>query len=400
MSRQAVHVLHVITGLQTGGAETMLARVVRRLARDGFRVSVLTLTSGGILAEALAREGIHVVSLGMESRLPTPAVLWRLRHHLRTLQPEVVQGWLAHGNLVATLGTMLFARRTPLLWNVRQALYDVHYEPLVTRLVIALGARLSRRPVHILYNSSVSARQHEAAGYEAQRTRVIPNGFDLARFRPNPAARAAVRNELGVPGPAPLIGLVARYHPMKDHATFLAAARQLAGSGVPAHFLLAGQQVDSSNAVFRSALDDPVLGPRLHLLGERTDTERLYAAMDIGTLSSYTEAFPNVLGEAMACGTPCVATDVGEARSIIGETGIVVPARDPAALASAWADLLARSPDERRRLGAAARARVEREWSLEQVGGEYAALYRSVTGAGRPIEVPATPAPHPSDPPR
>jgi glycosyltransferase involved in cell wall biosynthesis len=180
----------------------------------------------------------------------------------------------------------------------------------------------------------VSANQHEAIGYRADRRSVIPNGFDCERFQPDTGARASVRAELGLDEETPLIGLIARYHPMKDHANFLAAARLVLKQEPTAHFLLAGPCVEVSTKELSTLVSTLGLQGRIHLLGERSDIPRLTAALDIACSSSaWGEGFPNVIGEAMACGVPCVVTDVGDSAWIVGETGFVVSPKSPQELA-------------------------------------------------------------------
>jgi glycosyltransferase involved in cell wall biosynthesis len=241
--------------------------------------------------------------------------------------------------------------------------------------VIRVGAHLSGRPERILYNSRVSANQHEAIGYRADRRRVIPNGFDCKWFRPDAEARASVRDELGVGEKTPLIGLIGRYHPMKDHANFLTAASLLLKQVSAAHFLLAGVDIDTSNKELSTKISALGLQGRVHLLGERQDIPRLTAALDIASSSSFVEAFSNVIGEAMACGVPCVVTDVGDSAWIVGDTGRVVPPRDPLALCGAWRELLQMGQGPRAALGERARARIVRDFSLDQSVRLYEELY-------------------------
>jgi glycosyltransferase involved in cell wall biosynthesis len=207
---------------------------------------------------------------------------------------------------------------------------------------------------------------------------LIPNGFDIDTFRPDPAARHDVRRELGLPPETPLIGLVARYDPAKDHRTFLRAAAWLHQIAPDVHFVLCGDDVDWHHPELATWIDRSGLRGACHLLGRRHDVQRLHASFDVATLTSLSEGFPNVVGEAMACGVPCVATDVGDAAWIVGETGRIVPPRDPQALADAWHALLTLPSQERQTLGLAARARIAEHFALPGVIDQYAALYHSM----------------------
>jgi glycosyltransferase involved in cell wall biosynthesis len=201
--------------------------------------------------------------------------------------------------------------------------------------------------------------------------RVIPNGFDLARFRPDPGARVRIRTELGIPSDAPVVGLVARFDPNKGHATFAAAARRLAGGRPGTRFVLVGAGIDATNPVVAEI-------PGAHLLGVRTDVAAVVAALDVAVSASSSEGFSNTLGEAMAAGVPCVATDVGDSATIVGDTGALVPPDDPAALAAGIESLLARTPEERAAGGARARDRVAANWSLPVVARRFEDLYGEV----------------------
>jgi glycosyltransferase involved in cell wall biosynthesis len=248
--------------------------------------------------------------------------------------------------------------------------------------VIRLGARLSRRPERILYVSQRSARAHEALGYAAEKGMVIANGVDGRRFRPDPEAYASVRRELGLAPGAFLIGLFARHHPVKDHGTFLAAAERFLRSGRSAEFVLAGDDVTRSNRALASRLAQGGLGDRVHLLGPRTDMARLHAALDVLTCSSaFAESFPLVLAEAMASGVPCVTTDVGDAATIVGGTGRVIPPRDARALAGAWMDLVDLRPEHRAALGVQARASIVERFSIDETVRRYEAVYRELLAA-------------------
>ena len=208
---------------------------------------------------------------------------------------------------------------------------------------------------------------------------VIPNGFDLAAFKPDAKARTAVREELGISQEALLIGLVGRFDPQKDHRNFVAAAARLRAYCPQVHFLLCGDGVNWNNAELTGWIGEAGLRQQFHLLGRREDMPRLTAALDISsTSSSYGEGFPNVIGEAMACGVACAITDVGDSAFIVGETGLVVPPRDPEALAHAWKKLIEMGPEGRQKLGETARKRILENFSLPDIVARYEALYKEV----------------------
>lgn len=357
----------------------MLHKLLSRLDHSRFASAVVSLTPTGRVGARIAGLGIAVESLGMKRGLPSPVALGRLGKVLRRMRPDVVQGWMYHGNVAAWLGRATHAGETPLICSVRHSLADLGGEKRTTRWMIRLGARVSRSSTAVVYNSDVAARQHEALGYVKDRTVVIPNGFDVETFRPDAGARATLRNELGLGPDTVLIGLIGRYHPVKNHADFIRAGDSL--KNTQAHFVMAGSGVDRRNEELMRRIRAAGLQDRVHLLGERDDMPNVHAALDIATSASTSEAFPNVIGEAMACGVPCVVTGVGDSAAVVGDTGVVVPPKDPQRLAGGWERLLSVSREERAQLGRRARQRIEQHYSLASVVRQYERLYEKTLEA-------------------
>lgn len=372
---------HIISGLGTGGAEVSLLRLMEGSPSLRSGAVVISLRDHGTIGARIESAGVPVVSLGLTGR-PTLGALWRLRRHVQVGKPEVLQGWMYHGNLAAVAAGALGAPQTPVVWNIRHSVHDLDHEKPATARVIRLCALLSRRPARIIYNSRVSASLHASMGFSTDRAVIIANGFDTETFRPSSAARAAVRGALGIGLDIPLVGMVARYHPVKDHRTFLEAAARLAGTVADIQYLLAGSGVDDTNAELSSWIRELGLEGRIRLLGETSEIPRLMAALDVLGSSSVTEGFPNVVGEAMSAGVPCAVTDVGDSAWLVEGTGRIVPPRDSYALAAAIGELLAMPVDGRRALGEAARARIEREFALQSVMRRYEELYAELAPRG------------------
>lgn len=371
----AATIVHLISGLTSGGAETMLFRLLSGMDRRRFRSVAVSLTPGGALAARIQALGIPVHNLGMERGRPTFRALRDLVQLLRRERPQLLQTWLYHADLLGTLAAPL--ARVPLLaWNIRSSDMDLSHYRRLSRLTRAACARLSARPQVVIVNSETGRRYHQQLGYRPREWAFIPNGIDLDEFSPNPTHRAAVRAELGLAPDTPLIGLIARRDPMKDHATFFQAAALLSRDRPDAHFLLAGRGITPDDPTLARLLAATGLTGRAHLLGERRDIPRLTAALDLATSSSaYGEGFPNVIGEAMACAVPCAATAVGDSARLIGDTGPIVPPRDPAALATAWSTLLALPPLDRATLGHRARQRIADHFALPTIIHRYEHLY-------------------------
>lgn len=352
----------------------MLYRLLA-MAEDREPYVVVSLKDEGTIGPQITDLGIPVECLNLRGEAPNPAGAFALLKLVRKYRPKVIQGWLVHGNLFASLAGMLMRRQVAVFWGVHQAVYDLKGERRSTALAIRASALFSRIPNKVVYVSRVSAAHHEALGYPSSKRVVIPNGFDCTLFRPDGSARARVRSILGVSDNTVLVGLLARYHPMKDHANFLRAAGIVARKVPQIHFLLAGRGMTPEQKEIRALLEAEELGTRVSLLGDRKDTAELTAALDIACLSSWAEALSLSVGEAMACGVPCAVTDVGDNGYLVGETGRVVPARDPEALARAILELVEVGAEGRRKLGAAARQRIERDFSLPEVFRKYQCLY-------------------------
>ncbi len=371
-------VLHIITGLATGGAERALYNLLQGGLSTKFDSHVISLTDAGTFGPKIKALGVPVTTLEMPAGRPTMAGLSRLRSVIKTLEPDLIQGWMYHGNLAATLARSMTSERAALVWNIRQSLYQLSNDKLLTRQVIRANRFFSKAPDALLYNSHLSRQQHEAFGFSSHKGQVIPNGIDLQRFSFSEHARQSIRSELTIPVAVLVVGHVARLHPMKDHGNFLQAAKIIALQHANVHFVLSGRDVCMQNVGLRQQIPD-ALQDRFHLLGERDDVADLMSAMDILCLcSAWGEGFPNVLGEAMAIGLPCVATDVGDSALIIGDSGVLVPCKDSIALAAGIESLLTQTQTQRHLLGKQAHQRIKDNFTLAAIVEQYEALYKVV----------------------
>lgn len=378
-------IVFIITNLATGGAETMLLKLLQHIDRNRFQPTVISMMGQGEIGPRIAALGVPVLTLGMRREgAPSPLAVLRLVRLIRRTQPDVVHTWMYHADLLGGLAARLSGQRR-VIWCIRHSNLSKTENKRSTLWVVKLCAWLSAWvPAQIISCSARARDIHAVVGYKADKLHVIPNGFELDRFSPDPAARASVRAELGLAADVPLVGLVARYDPQKNHAGFVQAAALVAAQLPQVHFLLAGKDVDPGNRVLMSEMAHHGLQGRMHLLGRRDDVARLMAALDVLASSSHGEAFPNVLGEAMACGVPCVVTDVGDSADIVGSTGRVVPAGDMAGLARGLVAVLQMPAAERAALGEQARARVAAHYEIGHVAGLYQAFYERVAGQGNP----------------
>ncbi|MEJ2374257.1 MAG: glycosyltransferase [Pseudolabrys sp.] len=352
-------VLHVISGLGVGGAEATLVQLAAALRARGISQEVVSLAPQDARASALRAAGVDVTILNLKSASSLPTVLPALVRAVNRARPRILQGWMYHGNLAATLCHYLCAGRgqRKLFWNLRASNMD---ERRYGRL-IRCSAFFSRSVDVVVANSEAGSIFHRRRGLQPRRFAVIDNGIDTDKFRPEPAIRKEVRAELGIGDDAVVVIHVARVDPMKDHATFLATMVELPS----VRGILVGHGTQELAAP-----------ANVQVLGLRHDIARLLAAADIiASTSAFGEGFSNVVAEGMSAGLVPVATDVGDARRIVGETGPVVPPRDPAAFARAVAEVAALTADERHRRGLAARERIVTNFTLAKAVDDYARLY-------------------------
>lgn len=366
----------IITGLHTGGAEMMLYKLLQNMDRRKYEPTVITLMDLNDMGPKIQALGVKVHAIGMQRRIPNPYRLWLLVRVLKQLQPDVVHTWMYHADLLGSLAARLAGCRQ-IVWGIHHSNLSPEQNKKSTIAVVKLCAWLSNwLPHEVLSCSHQAARVHTAVGYKQEKVRVIPNGFDLANFKIDQQARSSVRQELGLPQSAPLVGLIARYHPLKNHLGFMAAAKQVLDQMPDVHFLLAGPEVDCNNdALVQEIAKYDGLSAHIHLLGRRDDVPRLMGALDVLASPSHGEAFPNVLGEAMACGVPCAVTNAGDSAEIVGETGRTVSVGDMPALACALLELLSMAHDERLALGQSARTRVEALFEIGHVTRQYEDAY-------------------------
>ena len=367
-------VLFISSGFDAGGAEGMLLRVLKHVDREHLMPEVISLTGIGEIGGKIRELGIQVHDLGMaRPGLSTPVLsLFRLRRMIKVINPDVVQTWQYHADLLGGLAARLAGIKT-ISWGIRNGELPPEHSKFSTQVVRRICSWLSYwLPKKILFNSREAQAVHAKVGYDERKFEVIPNGFDLHENTPNTETRATVRRELDLPEDTLLVGFIARIDPVKNHEGFLEAAALIHADLPEVHYVMAGRNVGESNQELLRMIEDYKLSKCVHLLGHRNDIKKLMTGIDVHVSASHTEAFPNVIGEAMAGGTPSVATDVGDSAWIIGHTGKVVPRGNMQALAEGVTDLLMMPLENRQALGRKARARIKEEFEI----GKVAALYQ------------------------
>lgn len=375
---QDFRVMHVITGLGGGGAEAALFRLATAMP-DPRQVHVVSLTGDGLYAARLREIGVCVTVLGAESAV---SLLWsivRLIRIIRRSEAEIVQTWMYHADLVGGIAARIAGR--PVCWGVRAASFDPARNKTSTLIVARLCARLSRFiPTAIVSPSQAAILLHRSIGY-AGRFELIPNGYDFAALRPDAAAGAAFRIATGIPATARVIGHLGRADPLKDHASLLKSFAILAVDRPDVWLLMAGAGLERGETYFDDLLDRHPFADRIVGVGRRDDIRAVMNAMDVFVLSSAGEAFPNVVAEAMACGVPCVVTDVGDAALILDGTGWVVPPLAPETLGEALGTAIDEPSPERARREEAARTSVLGRFGLDRMVSAYRTLWHQIARA-------------------
>jgi glycosyltransferase involved in cell wall biosynthesis len=301
---------------------------------------------------------------------------WRL---LRSVRPDVVQTWMYHADLMGGVMARLYGVRK-VFWGIRHGNLTPGTVKDSTIWVARVCARLSYwLPMRIVSCSQQAMVAHSAIGYDKSRMIVIPNGYELSRFAPDEGARARLRQEWGIAEDTFLLGMVARFDAQKDHANLLGSLRLLKQRGKEFHCVLVGTGMEAANAELQQLLNTNGVADMVSLLGRRNDVPAVMNALDLHVLSSLGEAFPNVLAEAMACGTPCVTTDVGDAAFIVGDTGWVVTPQASNELADGVQQAMETFAGShslwqtRQRI---ARERIANSFSIEQMSGAFSAVWK------------------------
>lgn len=379
-SASMIRIVFLIGSLHRGGAEKQLTLLVRGLDHSRFHCTVVTIYGGGELAHELhGIENVDVLSIHKGGRSDSIPALLRLRRLIRTLNPDIIHGYLDSANVLAlVIGKPV---RAKVVWGIRASNVDLAQLDFVSRMYRRLGSRLSTRADLIIANSTAGQAFVTSLGYPAKRVIAIPNGFETDRFAPECEARLRARAGWGVSNETPVVGLVARLDPIKDHPTFLRAAALLVqrvpdvrfvcvgGGGSPEYereLMLLAQELSIDRSVI--------------WVGETDDVPAAQNGLDFASLVSTSEGFANAIGEAMACAVPCVVTDVGDSAEIVGDTGIVIEPGDPVALCEAWYTMLSLTPEERAARGAQARARILDRYSITSLVGRTTAALLDVVG--------------------
>jgi glycosyltransferase involved in cell wall biosynthesis len=369
-------IAHIITGLHVGGAETMLYKLLKTMDREKHDSIVISLQGKSIIGKKIEQLGVpvHCLYLNYGNLFFVVQLFWILR----VFKPEIIQGWMYHGNLAACFAKYFMMPSCKVVWNIRCTL-NLEKRKKRTKKIISFSAKLSKKVSGIINNSRVSQQQHEAIGFVRKNSIYIGNGFDVERFKRNKQAYEYFRKTRRLGAQRIVIGNIARFHPMKDHFGLLLAFKEMQKKYDDALTLvLGGRGLDANNVLLLEKITQLGLEKSCILLGP-VDTHKVMPVFDVYVSSSaWGEGFPNVIGEAMCCEVPCVVTDVGDSAHLLGGCGEVVPPGLPKRLAAAIEQTLNLSEEKKQRRVERARARVTKNFSIEYIAKQYAHLYENL----------------------
>lgn len=353
----------------------MLYKLISSTDNNLIASEVISLTDIGLIGGKIKALGVPVYALGMHSGSPNPLKIMKLANWLRQSNPDIIQTWMYHADLIGGIAAKL-AGRIPVIWGIHHYNLDRKHNKRSTIWTAKISAMLSRwLPEKIVCCSQATREVHEDLGYVSKKMVVIPNGIDLSVFKPDPLASSNIRKELGISLGVPLIGMVARFSAQKDHCNFVEAAGLLHAKNPVVHFLLCGSDVSWDNQKLVNWIAAAGVSDCFHLLGTRQDVETVTAALDIATLSSFGESFSLMIGEAMACRVPCVTTDIAAPVELLGGNGWVVPIHDARSLCNAWQEILNTPADDVEKRLDAAKQRIQKYFSLDSMVGKYRRVF-------------------------
>jgi len=372
-------ICHIITDLDVGGAESMLFSLVSNSnMHTDFNHYIVSLKGDGIYGKKLMETGAPVYSLNMQRSVFGGFSVFKLLKVLKKIRPDILHTWLYHADVAGLVFGILFQKNMPIIWNLRCSDMDLTHYSYRTRLILWALVLLSHLPDAVIANSQSGKNYHIQKGYKPGLWKIIPNGFNTEKYKPDHANRDRFRTALGIKNSDVVIGMIARYDPMKDHNNFLSAANKLVKKISTVHFILVGRGINESNRELMREIRRNNLGAYIHLIEETDKVEKIIPGFDISTLSSMSEGFPNIIGESMACGVPCVCTDTGDSGILIGDTGKVVQRKNAEALANAWMSLIELSKEKRTDLGLKARQRILNYYTIQRIVEQYEQFYASI----------------------
>lgn len=368
-------IVHIISGLNIGGAELMMCKLLKELNNN--EQYVINLNKEGVLGQDVRASNTQLINLNINQKLPNPIKLLTLIKCLKKIKPDVIQTWMVHSDLLGGIAGKII--NVPVIWNIRHTKINANNKKYRTSIFINICALLSKFiPKVIISNSESGKLYHIAKGYSCEKIKVIPNGFDVEKFKPDNIFREKIRNELGVSFDVTLIGLIGRFDELKDHDNYIKAASIISLESENVKFLMCGHNINEGNKSLMMSIINTGRREKFILLNERNDIPELMNSLDILVSSSKSEGFPNTVGEAMACGIPCIVTDVGDSAYLLGKSGCVVPSENPELLAQGCIEFINMSHENKNEIKVYARERILSYFDMKKIALKYYDIYKHV----------------------
>jgi glycosyltransferase involved in cell wall biosynthesis len=374
-----MRIIHIITGLNNGGAEAILYRLCKYNKSNEH--IVISMMDKGKYGQLLENENIKVYTLGMPTGKLTFRGIVNLYKLINKFNPDIVQTWMYHANLIGGI-IAKFSGIKKIVWGIHHSSLDETHNKKSTIFIAKILGKISNIvPTNIIFCAEKSYEVHKSIGYKCKNMKVVANGYELDKFYPNDENVKNLKNQFELNNTKNIIGLVARFDELKDHNNLLHSLQLVKKSAIDFKCLLIGANILNTNVELINMINKYDLIKNIVLLGERNDIPNIMNLLDIHVLSSYSEAFPNVLCEAMACGIPCITTDVGDASFIVSNTGFVVPVKDPESMSEKIIKILHEKENdtigwENRKLKV--RERIVENFSIEKMIKNYEMIWNDI----------------------
>ena len=366
-------IVHIISGLKSGGAERSLFNICNSNISDYFIQSVICLGDKAIYGDKLEELGVEVYYLNFKNNNKLFAFI-NFKNIIKKISPDIVQGWMTHGNFASVLAYFILSGRPSLFWNIRQTVYKLKHEYILTRFLFLINILLSRLPNGIISNANISIKQLIKFGYKNDSFILIPNGFDTNYWKPDHNLRQIERNKLKFNENDFVLGYVGRYHPMKNIKLLLEAFHKLSQQNSKIKLVIVGQNLNNYNIKEKSSID-MIPQNQISIIDNTEDVKKYYNIFDLLILcSAWGEGFPNVLGEAMSSELCCISTPVGDTPDILEDVGYLVPLDDVDFLIEKVKNCMD-NPEELNKLGRKARIKILNQYSMEKTINSYLNIY-------------------------
>jgi len=370
--------LHIITSLSIGGAETMLLRLIKHKPDLVKSTIIISLTDNGEIGRILESIGVSVISLGMHNWSSIFKALFKLKKIIQNEKPDIIHTWMYHANILGGIAALL-AKNKNIIWSIRRSELTRN-ESLSTYIVMRIGAIFSGViPKVVVCVAESGLKNHQKYGYKSDNMIVIPNGFDLKKLKHDQVIRKEIRKELNINDDEIIIGCVGRFHESKGYELLIASSIEVIKLHRKVRYLLIGRDLVQQNTILMEWINKTGFPDHFILAGEKNNVADYMSAMDIFCLSSITEGFPNVVGEAMASALPCVVTSVGDVEKITGNTAILVQPKNKKSLSKGLCEMLNMDNEKRHRMGLSGRQKIEKEYPIKLACEKHFNLYLLVS---------------------